>query len=578
MLSKLEVVGRSKNTLSIAGKTRLLFGAMGAVAILITAAGLAGLVWLYSSTQAFEQVSHAALDGSGATSAFAQAQSHAKHFVVSGDPSELAAAKEGLAAARTRLESLHNPANSGLDARLKGLKEAADRLEERITAYSAPGWNGAVENIPVEMDRLTFAGDAFFSQAKSMNGDISGKLDGIGKNVLTGLTINIAAIAFLGLAAIAVAVVAMRNARKHISAPIERITGAMRHLVEGETHADIPETGRSDEIGDLARGIQVFKDNTEKIERLQLDAAQAARKELELKAEQEREREQNRALQAAMFAELADRFERTVGEVVGSVASASSQLRATASTMAASAEQSSLRTSEVSASLGEASANVTAAASSSDEFALSISEISRQAANSAELARHAAKSTSEADATIAGLSASTGEIGKIVELISSIAQRTNLLALNASIEAARGESAGRGFAVVAAEVKELATRTGQATDEVADKIRSIELTTRATIAALEAVAGHVAKLETASVSIASAVDQQSVAGHDLAQNIDHAARHTDEVSSSIVEVRDASLANGAAASQLLASSSDLEELAGALSTQVSEFLGHVRNA
>ena len=80
------------------------------------------------------------------------------------------------------------------------------------------------------------------------------------------------------------------------------------------------------------------------------------------------------------------------------------------------------------------------------------------------------------------------------------------------------------------------------------------------------------------MSIAAAVDQQSVAGQDLARSIDMAARNTEEVSSNIVHVRETSLATGAAASQVLSSSKELEGQAATLKAQADEFLSHVRAA
>jgi len=163
-----------------------------------------------------------------------------------------------------------------------------------------------------------------------------------------------------------------------------------------------------------------------------------------------------------------------------------------------------------------------------------------------------------------------------VELIQTIAQRTNLLALNASIEAARGGEAGRGFAVVASEVKELAMQTSRATEQIADQIRTMQDTTGASVGALRSIADQVRDLETTAVSIASAVDQQSVAGQDLARSIDLAARGTEKVAGHIEDVRELSLSTGAAASQVLTSANDLEEQASTLNEQVRTFLSHVR--
>lgn len=179
---------------------------------------------------------------------------------------------------------------------------------------------------------------------------------------------------------------------------------------------------------------------------------------------------------------------------------------------------------------------------------------------------------------IQALGQSGKRIGNIVEVIRQISEQTSLLALNASIEAARGGEAGRGFAVVAAEVKELATQTGKATEEVAGQIRAIQETTSASVEALRSIASQIAQLEATSVSIAAAVDQQSVAGQDLARSIDLAARNTEDVSSNIGQLRETSLATGAAASQVLTSSTELEQQASVLKSQVQEFLGHVRVA
>ncbi|MEP2551956.1 MAG: methyl-accepting chemotaxis protein, partial [Marinomonas sp.] len=195
----------------------------------------------------------------------------------------------------------------------------------------------------------------------------------------------------------------------------------------------------------------------------------------------------------------------------------------------------------------------------------------------AEMARNATHSAKKADETISALSDSADQVGEIVELIHTIAQRTNLLALNASIEAARGGESGRGFAVVASEVKELAMQTSRATDQVSQQIRSMQDTTGASVSALRSIADQIAQLESTSVSIASAVDQQSVAGQDLARSIDLAARGSERVSSNIGDVRSLSMSTGVAATQVLSSSTELETQATTLRRQADEFLQKIRD-
>jgi methyl-accepting chemotaxis protein len=334
----------------------------------------------------------------------------------------------------------------------------------------------------------------------------------------------------------------------------------MNKIGEGIYDLEVKHTEREDEIGIMCRALEKAK------------KASYLLKDLREQAQARQE------LHAAQLAELAARFERQVSEIVNGVAAASSQLESNATAMAESAEVSARQSGTVADAMDNAAAGVTAAAAATDEFALSINEISRQASGSAELARKAAEATRKADATIGALAESAAEVGQIVELISSIAQRTNLLALNASIEAARGGEAGRGFAVVAAEVKELAAQTAKATERVAVQIQKIQEDTGTSVTSLQSIARQINDLEITSVSIAAAVDQQSAAGQDLARSIDLAARSTELVSTSIGQVRSGALATGAAASQVLGSSSELKHQSAALRKQVDDFLNHVRQA
>lgn len=399
------------------------------------------------------------------------------------------------------------------------------------------------------------------------------RLDERSSNVIAWLIAGFAVCAALAILTI---FATSRAIVRDISGTLVRLTDVARELSKGNKTTAVPGLERQDEIGQLARSLKVFARAAQRFEAANLGKAERAERELAQRAELEGERDVARRQKDAALLALARTFETTVGRVSGSVAAAASQLQTTASDMAGAADRSTVQSASVVDEMERASQGVIAAASASDEFAMSIGEIARQADQSAELARLASRTAADADGTISDLATSAGEVGQVVELIQTIARRTNLLALNASIEAARGGEAGRGFAVVASEVKELANQTSRATQDIADQIRAMQNTTGASVAALRSIAGQINQMETSAISIATAVDQQTRAGQELARNIDIAARGTDAVSELVGEVRETSLATGNAAAQVLASANDLEGQAGMLRGKVDEFLTHIR--
>jgi methyl-accepting chemotaxis protein len=285
--------------------------------------------------------------------------------------------------------------------------------------------------------------------------------------------------------------------------------------------------------------------------------------------------------QAAAKAErgkVADAFDAVVGKVVAAVASAGTELQASADTLGEIAGRTGTRASAVAAASTQASANVQTVAAAAEELSASVGEITRQVNEGARIASEAMGRARETDATVQGLAEGAKRIGDVVRLINDIAGQTNLLALNATIEAARAGEAGKGFAVVASEVKNLATQTAKATEEIGAQIAAIQGDTQRAVAAIQGIAGVIESIDRITAAIAAAVEQQGAATTEIARNVQQAAAGTNEVSASIADVNAAVAETNGAVTDLRGSAAELARNGETLRRELTQFLGALRAA
>src|SRR5216683_157018 len=162
--------------------------------------------------------------------------------------------------------------------------------------------------------------------------------------------------------------------------------------------------------------------------------------------------------------------------------------------------------------------------------------------------------------------------------IGAIASQTNLLALNATIEAARAGDAGRGFAVVASEVKELASQTAKATEEIAGQVTAIQSATADCALAIGGISDTIREISGVATTIASAVEEQGSATREIARSVQRVATGTGEVSLNVAGASQAAGQSRALADNVLVASGELSQHATALFTSVDTFLAGLRNA
>ena len=350
-----------------------------------------------------------------------------------------------------------------------------------------------------------------------------------------------------------------------VSRPLASLVAVLQRMAQGEIDATIREAKRGDEIGAVGRAVEGIK----------AMVAQKAAEQAEMRriADEAAAAERRRTM-----IELADDFERAVGGIVGRVSSSATELQATAQQMSQTANETASQSSTVAAAAEEAASNVGTVAAAAEELGASVKEIGRQVQGSAGLAQNAVAEADQTGQLVRELSRTSARIGDMVSMVSNIASQTNLLALNATIEAARAGEAGRGFAVVATEVKELASQTARATDEIAGQISEIQGVTERAVSAIGSITGRIGEINAVAATIAAAVEQQGAATQEIVRNVSQASTGTTEVTRNVVGLAQASDEAGAAASQVLSAASELSRESEHLTSEVDRFLATVRAA
>jgi methyl-accepting chemotaxis protein len=351
---------------------------------------------------------------------------------------------------------------------------------------------------------------------------------------------------------------------RDILGALDRQKNRMQSIAGGSLDQAVKETERGDEIGRMAETLEMLRQTA--MTARTLEAEQVASK-------QQAENEKREALIA-----LANRFDASVGRLVGLMASGSTELESTAQSMTGTAARTNQQATIVSTAATEASDRVQTVAAAAEELSSSISEISRQVAQSANITTRAVDNARRTDTIVRALADGAQQIEHVAELISNIAGQTNLLALNATIEAARAGEAGRGFAVVAAEVKDLASQTAEATKEIGTRINQIQSATKEAVEAIQGITATIEEVSVIATAIGSAIEEQGAATAEIARNVTQTAKATQDVTTNIGGVSAAANETGGAAGLVLTAASNLSKQAEQLSGEVNVFLAGVRAA
>jgi methyl-accepting chemotaxis protein len=365
----------------------------------------------------------------------------------------------------------------------------------------------------------------------------------------------------LGGLALVVVVIGVLIIARSIARPLSAITATIKQVADGADNVEVPHIGRTDEIGALARAIQIFKEAMDRNRNLNSQVLQDS------EAQEERARHIEKSVEA---------FQQAMEGVVSAVTDSASSMRNTAQSIAKVASDANGQAVVAAGATEQASRSVNAVAGAAEELSASVEEISRQVRQSASVVEQTGQRTDKSVTEIESLAAATQRIDGVLSLIQAIAEQTNLLALNATIEAARAGEAGRGFAVVAHEVKALAEQTAKATSEIGQNVSMIQTSTRSAVEAVREIGSAVRDINEVTSNIASAVGQQDSATREISVNAQMAAQGNETLVGNIGSLSDAIGETTKAASSVLSASTDLTSTAEILSREVEKFFRNLR--
>lgn len=341
-----------------------------------------------------------------------------------------------------------------------------------------------------------------------------------------------------------------------ISRPMRRYIDNMSEIASDDLSSEINGTERRDEIGLLARNVLAFKTSVEK--RFKAEAAQAADEKVR---EQKKNKEEMK---------VAQKLETGLSQAVDEISDQLSGVNGIAGKLNVAADDTRKRTSEVMSATTEASRNVQSVTQSAVELSNSMNEIQSHVQEATVVSDTASQLASDAEQTVRQLGEAAVSIGEVVEIIQGIAEQTNLLALNATIESARAGEAGKGFAVVAGEVKNLATETSRATEQISGQIGTIQEIATSAGQSISLITEKVKEVGSSTGGITEAVETQRRIAHEITEMAQQSSSRTSSVEELIRDVDDMAKSTDGLSTDLKDKTASVSETVQRLGTRMVE--------
>ena len=523
------------NDTSIKLKLLSALGVIVAINLVIGAVILSAVTGARSTLEAFEEMSETTTAIIRLEEKAVEAHGHMAAFLNSGDLESRAHYQQAVEETGALVSALEAQVAGSADGGIEGITGHVDNFKaafnEWVTVIAASQLENMKSPGTVDMARLIEASEqnaairGRMSEALQTASQLLGDRTMAESNALNGVLGTANAVSAIGIVLMLITTVAAGAfIILMVSRPLQALVTSTNALVRKEWGTDITGTERGDEIGQMASALVLFRDNG--IENDKLMEAQ--------KAEDEK-----RLARARQIEELVASFRQESEAVTAALEDATRKMSQTSETMNSVANETTKLSEDVSTAAQSAGTNVNSVSAATEELTASIREISQQLSGTNKMAGDAQDVSRSTVEKMAVLESSAGEINSVIEIISDIAEQTNLLALNATIEAARAGEAGKGFAVVASEVKTLANQTAKATEQVREQVNRIQGDTSEASDFINRITEAISGLSENMTVIAAAMEEQSAATQEISRNVMEASNGTSQVVDNIGEVSQA---------------------------------------
>ncbi|MCK0068184.1 methyl-accepting chemotaxis protein [Kordiimonas laminariae] len=369
--------------------------------------------------------------------------------------------------------------------------------------------------------------------------------------------------------------------------PLRRLQQELEILSNGSYETAVSDLNHRDGIAAMARAAEHLREGALETEKLREEAEESrlARENEEREQERRRIEEESRQREeeiqrqqqmqderARMQSEMADSFESEVSGVIQSLSSSVAELQMAADTMTDAIEQTGVEVNSAAGATNATGQDMVSVAEATEGLTGAIGEIRTQVEQANTITTNAMNVAKDAEGRVTSLTAASDRISEVVHLINDIAEQTNLLALNATIEAARAGEAGKGFAVVASEVKNLANQTASATQEIEEQVSAMQSATHQTVDAVKTIHKTIDQVSEISGMIAAAVVEQEASTGEISRSVQNASQGTANLSHNVGRVQEMAERSSGAAKVVNESSGGLTEQTSVLEQSVNRFL------